>query len=934
MFGEVVRAHRRRLGLTQEELAEAAGVNVRTIGKIEANRIITPRPATVRLLADAFGLRGHDRDQFCATAVTAVSGPASLATDQSAPTQPLADVAGFVDRARPLAEHVQMLHAASAARHIPAQLPLDARGFVGRTEQLGQLDAILAAARAQSTAAVVVLLGGAGMGKTGLAVHWAHGVRNQFVDGQLHVNLRGYGASAPMPPIEAVGRFLHALGVAPAQVPTEIDEAAALYRTLMADRRVLVLLDNAHSASQVRPLLPASPGCLVLVTARDHMAGLVAMEDALPMAVGILAFDDARALLTHTLGKDRVRVEPEATDELAVICGGLPLALRIAAAQLLDTPIRTVAEYVAELRQGGRVAALRIHGDEAHSVRTAFDASYNVLSVDPRRLFRRLGLIPGPDFTPHTAAALSDLSVSVAERLLDLLCRAHLVERSGAGRFTFHDLIREYARERATVEETKPDLAAAWTQLCDYYLQTVDAAARRLYPSHLRLPTPLQASTTTFDDDTSALAWLDSEQPNLVAAVVEAGNREPRQPAWLLADALRGHFFHRGNTIAWTATARCALAAAQESHDLPAQAACELSLGLAFFSRGEYSGAIAHTTSARTLSQVAKWPECEAAALGNLGMVHDDCGQSETAVDCYQQALSINRRIGRRAAQANNVGNLGLLHCRRGALEQAAVCYRQALELHREVGDRRYKAIGLTNLGETYQLLGQLDLALDHAAQALRILSDLGGVDTDLVPCHSVLAAIHRDAGRLDQALAAAQAGVDLVSKAGILNVAAAALNMLASVYISLERHHEATRYFAQALDFAREMGHHHEHIEALIGLAVCHAQRGDFAAGAHSVREALSLANFRYHLHAGKALSTLAEIELLAGEPADAIEHAQQALDIQTQTGYRLGQARSLLTLAHAKGTETEVGRETQHAAEKIFEMIGIAVPQKTAGD
>jgi DNA-binding SARP family transcriptional activator len=375
-------------------------------------------------------------------------------------------------------------------RATPAQLPADVAAFTGRAQQQDELDRLLEPGADTTAVVILALAGAAGVGKTALAVHWAHRVRDHFPDGQLYVNLRGYAATPPVSPLEALAGFLRALGVPAEEVPIEPVQAAGLFRTLVAGKRMLVLLDNARSAEQVRPLLPGGSGCLVLVTSRDRLSGLVAKEGARRLILDLLTPGEAVGLLARILAKKRVGAERQAAEELAELCGLLPLALRIAAANLAGQPGQSIAGYVAGLRQGDRLVELAVDGDPQAAVRTAFDCSYAVLEPNDRRVFRLLGLMPGPEFTGAAAAPLVGMAVGQAERVLDRLAGGHLLESRAPGRFGFHDLLRRYARDRSEDEDGDGERHAAISRLYDWYLHNADAAGRLLYPEKLRRPYP------------------------------------------------------------------------------------------------------------------------------------------------------------------------------------------------------------------------------------------------------------------------------------------------------------------------------------------------------------------------------------------------------------------------------------------------------------
>ncbi|MFD8316823.1 AfsR/SARP family transcriptional regulator [Kitasatospora purpeofusca] len=352
----------------------------------------------------------------------------------------------------------------------PAQLPPALATFVGRRAELSALDGLTDPA-GPAAAGIGVVTGGAGTGKTALAVHWAHRVRERFPDGQLHLNLGGYALDPPLTPHEALARFLRALGTDLERVPGTVDESAALYRSLLADRRVLVLLDNAHNAEQVRPLLPGSAGSLALVTGRDGLTGLTACDGARRLVLDVLPRTEAVELVARIAGAERTRAEPRAAAELAAACGHLPLALGIAAGRLAERPHRTLVEHTAELRDAeDRLTALQIDSDAASAVRVAFDLSYRALQPTAQRLFRLLGLAPGNCISTAAAAALSGSAPAATRPVLEHLAAAHLLSPAGPDRYRLHDLLRCYAAERATAETRPADRAAARERLRSWHL--------------------------------------------------------------------------------------------------------------------------------------------------------------------------------------------------------------------------------------------------------------------------------------------------------------------------------------------------------------------------------------------------------------------------------------------------------------------------------
>jgi tetratricopeptide (TPR) repeat protein len=720
--------------------------------------------------------------------------------------------------------------AGGPAPTIPRELPPDVVAFTGRESDLAALDALLPGVGGLGVGGTVpfaVICGTAGVGKTSLAVRWAHRVGHLFPDGHLFVNLRGYAAGPPLPAVDALAAVLRALAVPPDQIPVEEQAAARLLRSVLADRRVLIILDNAASADQVRPLVPASPRSVVLVTSRDRLGGLVARDGARRLTLDVLAADEADALLARVLGADRVAAEPAAVTDLARACAYLPLALRVAAANVVGRSVPRVADYLAELAGDERLAALDIDGDPASAVRGAFEVSYEAIAADARRLFCLIGLVPGPDISAETAAALADVPHRAAVRLLDRLAAAHLVGQPASGRYASHDLLRQYAADRAVSDLTELERGAALRRLHRHYLAHADAAAKILYGHRLRLPVagayavPAGASRRPGPafTDAAALAWLDAERANLVAAIEAAAGAGPRPLAWLLADTLRGYFWLRMHTTDWANAARWALAAADADRDPLARASALLSLGDLHYQLSDYGRAIDHYAGALAASEATGWLPAQAAALGNLGVAHRDLGQPLIAVEFLRRALELCRAQGSPAAEAVTLVCLGRTHLQLGAPVEAAACCLEATRLYRDVGSRLGEATALGDLGDALHAMGRLDEAMDHLRRALPLTREIG--DRVNEACVMVsLAAVHRDAGRVEEALQTASAAAALAADVGNPMVEADALITLASVHRRLGRHREAGRHDRRALELSRGTGDRYREAQALVGLA------------------------------------------------------------------------------------------------------------------
>jgi tetratricopeptide (TPR) repeat protein len=893
--------------LTQEELAERARLSVRTVRNLEAGHIRRPRSGSIRLLANAFGLSGQERVLLAELAGRG-SDPAAAAA---------AAGGGWPAGPKP-----------------PRLLPPMVADFTGRDQQVAVLLALLedgggphGAAGLPNSMAMVAISGSAGVGKTALAVHAAHLLGDRFPDGHLFVDLRGYDPAGPLESARALVGLLHALGVAPEQIPVEAAEAAGLYRTLLADRRVLVLLDNARSAEQVRPLLPASPGSLVLVTSRDRLTGLAARDGARRLPLGVLAPAEAAELLARLLGRDRIQAEPDAAADLAHACAFLPLALRIAAANLADQPGRRLAEYTSELRAGNRLALLAVDGDHDSAVKAAFDLSYQGLAPDARRLFRLLGLLPGQDVTAEAAAALAHLAPEHARVLLRRLAAAHLVDQHAPGRFSFHDLLREYAAERARQTDREADRAAAVRRLLGWYLDTTNAAARSADPDRVRHPAPAgehRPPTAPFGADTQALAWLDAERPNLLAAIQHAAAHGPPETAWLLADALRGFFLLRRYDIDWLAAARTGLAAAGD--DQPAaHATMRLSLADRHWLVGEYAEAIEQFTSALGLARRAGAVELQAGILSNLGHMHCLLGRPDEAAQHLTAAQVLSRQASG-GVRAPTLGNLGILNAKLGRLERAVDYQLQALAAYHEVGSRNGEATTRWNFATTLRELGRLDDAREQLGQSL-VLSRRSGNRYGEALGLSGLAAVHDEAGRHAEALDLARAALALARDIHDRDSEALVSNTLAAIQRSLGDHRAALGHSRDALRLARELGFRHPEVVALLGLAAAHRRLGQLQRARARADQALAQARRTgYRILEGQALTTLADLHLAAADGAQAAARARQAADIQHATGHRLGEARALLILGHAlhhNGDEAAAGAAWRDAL-TLFTSIG----------
>jgi tetratricopeptide (TPR) repeat protein len=782
----------------------------------------------------------------------------------------------------------------------PRQLPPGIPGFTGRQEALTALDANLS----NGTVAVAAVAGPAGVGKTALAVHWAHRVADRFPDGQLFMNLRGYDPGEPVAVVDALARLLRVLGVAPGEVPPELDDAVPLYRSLLASRRVLVVLDNAGSAEQVRPLLPGAAGCAVLVTSREDLRGLIALDGALPVRLNTLPPTESRGLLAGMIGAARLDREPAAAAKLATLCGHLPLALRIAGAHLLSHPERSIDAYARDLAAGNRIAKLAIPEDPKAAVRSAFDLSYATLTARERRLFRALGLVPGPDFTVPSAAAVAGCPVAEAEQDLNRLENAHLVRPGPPGRYLFHDLIRLYAAERAEAEDCPADRDHAMGNLLAHYLCAADAARAALYPHRIRVPLGESVAASVaveFADATSALRWLEAELPNLTAAIQHAADTRHATRACLLADAIRGYFPGRGRVSEQFTVASTALRAATEADDPLLATSAHLSLAEAHAGLGQYTPAIEHCTSARTLALKAGWTDGESTALGRMGTIHRETGRLRDAATCFRRALDINTRLGARHKQLLDLMHLGVIHALLGDLVEAADLLGRAHEIGHESVSPSNTAMVLHCLGNVHRYLGSLTDAVGYLTEALTISRAINE-STSQAGILDSLAGTHTDKGNHDDAMTFATQALALARQVGARQTETAALVNLGTIHQAQGDHKQSLQRHGDAHSLATDIGHVAGELDALIGLACANTSLGRHGSAETHANAALTLSRKSDHrLQEGQALTALADNALASQSVPEAARLAHKALTVHNKTGYRLGEARTLRTLGHA---------------------------------
>ncbi|WP_264349577.1 ATP-binding protein [Streptomyces milbemycinicus] len=728
----------------------------------------------------------------------------------------------------------------SSASPTPRQLPADVRGFVNRTDELGELNAVLTSEDGGPlVVSVYVIAGTAGAGKTSLALRWAHQVRERFPDGQLYANLRGYDPGEPVAARDALHRFLTSLGVPADAVPQDLDAAAALYRSLLADRRVLVVLDNAATLSQVRPLLPGSAHSLVLVTSRSRLSGLAVRDGARRLTLGVLPEAEAVALLRAVTAGYRPVDDERQLAELARLCARLPLALRIAAERAASHPHLRLVDLIADLRDESALWDALSTGDdeEAEAVRTVFAWSYRALSEQAARLFRLLGLHPGPEFGLHAAAALAGVTSSSRTRqLLDSLVGAHLLEQTAPDRYQFHDLLRAYAIDQAQHEEPPAEREAALHRALEWSLHTADAAQSWINPAEDRLtltPAPGDVSPLTFSDYDAAVDWAEREHANLLQAVRRAADAGQDRLAWQLSAVLWNAQFPSVSGASWPAAGRIGLEAAERLGERAAQGV------------------------------LLTW----------LGMAHTRINRLAESLECHENALIIRRGLGDRLGEARSLNLIGLNHLRGRRLDTAARHFEQAIAGFQEQDAAHWAATALSNLATTHYRAGRLPEAatvIDQSLAAHRALSDQRGEGSIL----RVLSDVRREQGDTEEALVFAQAAVDIAL--GLRN-----LRLEGFWLLTLGDAQQAKGQFAEALTSYQRSATLHRRREALAwqGVGEVYCRLGRHAEAAGFYRQAASThRELRDEWHQALALDGLGSA-VLGESPEEARRHWTQAL-------------------------------------------------------
>ncbi len=758
------------------------------------------------------------------------------------------------------------------------RLPRDISDFTGRQADIGELLELLGGGGYRRKAVVISALAGKpGVGKSALAIHVAHRLRDSYPDAQLYVNLRGAEPEC-FDPWAVLAGFLEAFGLKGDEIPQSIDRCASLYRSQLEGRRALIVLDNARDAAQVRPLLPASTGCAVLVTSRSPLAGLDGVH---LRAVDVIDRGSAVEFLGKLAGAERVSAELEEARELVQRCACLPLALRICGGLLAKEPLWTLAKLARRLRdERQRLDELRLGDLE---VRGSLTLSYDALDEDAARVFRRLAALSGPEFGLGVVAALDDAEPDVAERVLERLVDAQLVEEPAEDRYRFHDLIALFARERADAEESADarELAGArarawylWhARFADFFIRT-----ERTQVDRFDVTVSVQARAW-------GLRWLTLEHTNLVASTEQAHAAQDWQATLQLADTLMKFLAIRAHWHDWSRTQALALDAARQSNDRAGQVRALTHLGNACGAQGCWEDAVVcHKESLRTMRELGDH-RGEAAVLGNLGNSYLSLGRWDDAIGCYRHSLRATRELGDRRGEAQPLISLGNVYARRGARAEAIICYEQGLLIMRELADRYGEAQSLLNIGGVYHQEGRLDDALECYEQSLATMRELGDRHGEAQALGN-LGAIRADQERWQDAAGCYETSLTTMRALGDRSGEAHALSNLGYVYVNLGRSDDAMECHDQSLETMRELGDQYGEAQTL-------AQRGSF-------------------------YSTV-------GRWDDAIASYARSLEIMRELGDHGSVAASLANLAHVYARVDRLDEATatfQHSLEIIREL------------
>ena len=904
-FGGLLRRLRDEAGLTQDELAEAAAVSQRAISDLERGVNATARKDTAVLLAGALGLDGQARELFVAAARGRAPADEALASARRG-------------------------GAGGSAAAVTRTLPRDIAGFTGRQAELGRLMAQLTEVAASAVVGICAIGGMAGIGKTTLAVHAAHQLARSFPDGQLFLPLHAHTpGQRPVDPVDALASLLLTAGVPASQIQPGVDARAARWRDHAAGKKILLVLDDAAGHEQVRPLLPGTPGSLVLITSRRRLA---ALEDAAVLSLDVLPAGEAADLLARLAGRADVSAGDPGVAQLAVLCGYLPLAIGMMGRQLAHHPAWTAAGLADDLAAARD--RLELMAAENLSVAAAFGLSYNDLDDRQQRLFRRLGLHTGPDIDAHAAAALDDSSVSQARRGLEALYDHHLITQPVPGRYRFHDLLREHARTLAAGSD--PAGSAAAGRLLDYYQQAALAAgghiAARVRGSRPLPPASPPACAPPLSSPAQAAGWLEAERANLHTAAESAAIHGRYQEAAQIAAAVSGFLYSRGHWDEIAALQRAALAAARRAGDRSAQAAALNQLCRAQALTGDIPASTASQQQALALYRDLGDRCGQGDALHSLGGLHLTASDYPAAVAAARRALELYRDASERFGQGDALDQLATAQWLAGDYRAAAASAQQALDLFRGLGDRFGQGSALETLGRAQLIVGRYPAAASSFQQALRLCREVGersGEGNAL----GGLGRVQRLTGDYPAAAASYQQALDILRDISDRASVADILDELGIVQRLTGDYQAAAASHQQALQVFRDLGAQVVEAYMLSNLGAVHTAAGDYVAAAQVLGQALTLFRDLGGRHGqAETLNNLGELLTRTSDTRQARDHHVQALAIARDLGLPLEQAQALEGIGHSHLRDGNPGQAAAplRQALVIYQRLGTPGAQR----
>lgn len=696
----------------------------------------------------------------------------------------------------------------------PRQLPCHTSHFVGRTPEIDHLNSVLNDHKHNSvdndpdpcTVVISAISGTAGVGKTTLALHWAHRVREQFPDGDLYINLRGFDPSEPpLTPSAALENFLQALNIPADQIPRDTDAVASLFRSALHGRKMLILLDNAATADQVRPLIPGTNTCLVLITSRNWLPGLTAHAGASRLTLDLLPMPEAVALLRQIIGAERADAEPNTLPELARLCARLPLALSIVAERIVSShlPLAALVDELSDRHKRLDAFDMDPNG-EPNAIVAVFSWSYQALAPDVARLFRLLAVHPGPEFSIAAVAALVGTTATATQKMLETLIRASLIDQPTNGRYRLHDLLRSYAIDRANLDESGDELQEARHRVLLWYLYSSDAAESVIDPGYRRLPlerTDLAITPAAFADTRQAMDWYSSERFNLIAATNDAAANSFPDLAWKIAAATSRFYYHRQHFDDWLETHRVGLDAARQI--------------------GERYG--------------------EAELLNSQGIAYVRLRQIPRALEFHRRALEIRQQIGDRHGEGVSLNNLGFPYQYSGRLNEAYDCFNAALTIARELNDKTREAVSIINLSMVCLRLERSHEAHERALESLVLADELESADLKS-SAHDLIGESLHKLGHPVQAIKYHTLALESARKHLRPSYEQGSLHRLGCVYRTLGQPERAVAYHRQALSMSRESGNRSNEGEYLDDLAEALRDSNNLAEAKQCWREALAI--------------------------------------------------------------------------------------------